>query len=101
MSRRSGIRFADEDMRQYENLRRFPVISDHRVIRYDRKSAVAYGAPDKASILTGSGLPSRPASLSRLPGAPDLVLLAHASATGPIAGGNRGRFVGEEDAALL
>jgi glutathione S-transferase len=32
------IRFADKDMRQHKNLRRFPVISDHRVIRYDRKA---------------------------------------------------------------
>jgi hypothetical protein len=29
MSRRSGNRFADKDMRQHENLRRFPVILDH------------------------------------------------------------------------
>jgi hypothetical protein len=29
MFRRSGIRFADKDMRQHKNLRRFPVISDH------------------------------------------------------------------------
>jgi hypothetical protein len=27
------IRFADKDMRQRENLRRIPVLSDHRVIR--------------------------------------------------------------------
>jgi hypothetical protein len=32
------IRFAGKDMRQHKNLRRFPVISDHRVIRYDRKA---------------------------------------------------------------
>jgi hypothetical protein len=38
MSRRSGIRFADEDVRQHKNLRRFPVISDHLVIRYDREA---------------------------------------------------------------
>jgi hypothetical protein len=31
--RRSGIRFADKDMRQHKNLRRFPVILDHRVIQ--------------------------------------------------------------------
>jgi hypothetical protein len=30
--------FADKDMRQNKNLRRFPVISDHWVIRYDRKA---------------------------------------------------------------
>jgi hypothetical protein len=29
MSRRGGIRFADKDMRQYKNLRRYPVISIH------------------------------------------------------------------------
>jgi hypothetical protein len=29
VSRRSGIRFADKDMRQHENLRRFPVILVH------------------------------------------------------------------------
>jgi hypothetical protein len=29
MSRRSGIRFADKDMRQQENLRRIPFILDH------------------------------------------------------------------------
>jgi len=28
MSRRSGLRFADEDMRQHQKLRRFPVILD-------------------------------------------------------------------------
>jgi hypothetical protein len=38
MFRRSVIRFAEKNMRQHENLRRFPVISDHRVIRYDRKT---------------------------------------------------------------
>jgi hypothetical protein len=38
MSRRSGIRFADKDMRQYENLRRFPVILDHQVIQYHREA---------------------------------------------------------------
>jgi hypothetical protein len=32
------IRFADKDMRQRKNLQRFPVISDHGVIRYDRKA---------------------------------------------------------------
>jgi hypothetical protein len=32
------IRFADKDMRQHENLRRFPVILDHSVIQYDRKA---------------------------------------------------------------
>ena len=32
------IRFADKDMRQHKNLRRFQVISDHRVIRYDLKA---------------------------------------------------------------
>jgi hypothetical protein len=32
------IRFADKDMRQHENLRRFPVILDHRVIQYDREA---------------------------------------------------------------
>jgi hypothetical protein len=46
MSRRSGIRFADKDMRQHENLRRFPVILDHRVIQiqYDREASVERGA---------------------------------------------------------
>jgi hypothetical protein len=29
MSRRSGIRFADKDMRQHKNLQRIPFISDH------------------------------------------------------------------------
>jgi hypothetical protein len=38
MFRRSGIRFADKDMRQQENLRRFPVILDHAVIQYDRET---------------------------------------------------------------
>jgi hypothetical protein len=38
MSRRSGIRFADKDMRQHKNLRRFPVILDHSVIQYDREA---------------------------------------------------------------
>jgi hypothetical protein len=32
------IRFADKDMRQYKNLRRFPVILDHSVIQYDREA---------------------------------------------------------------
>jgi hypothetical protein len=32
------IRFADKDMRQHENLRRFPVLLDHRVIQYDREA---------------------------------------------------------------
>jgi hypothetical protein len=32
------IRFADKDMRQHQNLRRFPVILDHQVIQYDRKA---------------------------------------------------------------
>jgi hypothetical protein len=41
MSRRSGIRFADKDMRQQENRRRFPVILDHRVIQY-RQEALQY-----------------------------------------------------------
>jgi hypothetical protein len=44
MSRRSGIRFADKDMRQHENLRRFPVILDHAVIQYDREASVERGA---------------------------------------------------------
>jgi hypothetical protein len=34
--RRSGIRFADKDMRQQENLRRVPFILDHSVIQYGR-----------------------------------------------------------------
>jgi hypothetical protein len=38
ISRRSGIRFADKDMRQHWNLRRFPFIWDHRVIPYERKT---------------------------------------------------------------
>jgi hypothetical protein len=38
MSRRSGIRFAGKDMRQQDNLRRFPVIVDYRVIQYDREA---------------------------------------------------------------
>jgi hypothetical protein len=38
MSRRSGIRFADKDMRQHKNLQRFPVILDHSVIQYDREA---------------------------------------------------------------
>jgi hypothetical protein len=32
------VRFADKDMRQHENLRRFPVILDHSVIQYDREA---------------------------------------------------------------
>jgi hypothetical protein len=32
------IRFADKDMRQHENLKRFPVILDHSVIQYDREA---------------------------------------------------------------
>jgi hypothetical protein len=38
------VRFADKDMRQHENLRRFPVILDHWMIqvhavnRYDREA---------------------------------------------------------------
>jgi hypothetical protein len=32
------IRFADKDMRQHKNLRRFPLISDHRMIRYEWKA---------------------------------------------------------------
>jgi hypothetical protein len=32
------IRFADKDMRQHENLRRFPVILHHSMIQYDRKA---------------------------------------------------------------
>jgi hypothetical protein len=35
MSRRSGIRFADKDMRQKSNPRRFPFIWDHPVIPYE------------------------------------------------------------------
>jgi plasmid stabilization system protein ParE len=31
-------RFAEKDMRQHGNLRRFPVILDHRVIQYDREA---------------------------------------------------------------
>ena len=44
MSRRSGIRFADKDMRQTKNLRRFPVILVHSanldrgVTQYDREA---------------------------------------------------------------
>jgi hypothetical protein len=38
MFRRSGIRFADKDMRQHKNLRRFPVVLDHSVIQYDREA---------------------------------------------------------------
>jgi hypothetical protein len=38
MSRRSGIRFADKDMRQHENLRRVPYILDHSVIQYVREA---------------------------------------------------------------
>jgi hypothetical protein len=30
--------FADKDMRQHGNLRRFPFIWDHRVIPYERKT---------------------------------------------------------------
>ena len=32
------VRLADKDMRQHENLRRFPVILDHSVIQYDRET---------------------------------------------------------------
>jgi hypothetical protein len=42
MSRRSGIRFTDKDMRQRENLRRFLVILNHWVIQYDQE------APERA-----------------------------------------------------
>jgi hypothetical protein len=38
MSRRSGIRFAEKDMRQHENPGRFPVILDYWVIHYDREA---------------------------------------------------------------
>ena len=38
MFRRSGIRFADKDLRQKWNLRRFPFIWDHPVIPYERKT---------------------------------------------------------------
>jgi hypothetical protein len=38
MSPRSGIRFADKDMRQQLNLLRFPFIWDHRVIPYERET---------------------------------------------------------------
>src|SRR3981189_679489 len=38
MFRRSGIRFADKDMRQHWNLQRFPFIWDHRVSPYERKT---------------------------------------------------------------
>jgi hypothetical protein len=37
MSRRSGIRFADKDMRQHRNLRRYPFMLDHRVIQHERE----------------------------------------------------------------
>ena len=37
MSRRSGIRFADKDMRQLWNLQRFLFIWDRRVIPYEWK----------------------------------------------------------------
>ena len=30
--------FADKDMRQHENLQRFPVMLDHRVIQHDREA---------------------------------------------------------------
>jgi len=40
MSRRSGIRFADKDMRQHWNLQAFPFILDHRVIQYERESCL-------------------------------------------------------------
>jgi hypothetical protein len=40
MSRRSGIRFADKDMRQHEKLQRMPCILDHSVIQYARGCAV-------------------------------------------------------------
>jgi hypothetical protein len=32
------VRFADKDMRQHENLRRFPLILDHWVIQYEREA---------------------------------------------------------------
>jgi hypothetical protein len=38
MSRRSGIRFVDKDMRQYWNLRRFPFILNHSVIEHERET---------------------------------------------------------------
>jgi hypothetical protein len=38
MSRRSGIRFADKDMRQPWNLQHFPFIWDHSVIPYERET---------------------------------------------------------------
>jgi cyclohexyl-isocyanide hydratase len=37
-SRRSGIRFADKDMRQLQNLPRFPFIWDHSVTPYERET---------------------------------------------------------------
>jgi hypothetical protein len=48
MSRRSGIRFADKDMRQLWNLRRFPFIWDHRVIPYEWKTL--WSAMDRGFI---------------------------------------------------
>src|SRR3981081_3828579 len=41
MSRRSGIRFADKDMRQHENLPRIPFILDPSVIQYERDARLA------------------------------------------------------------
>jgi hypothetical protein len=38
MSRRSGIRFADKDMRQHKNLWRFFMILDHSVIQYHKET---------------------------------------------------------------
>jgi hypothetical protein len=35
---RGWIRFADKDMRQHENRRRFLIILDHGVIQYDQEA---------------------------------------------------------------
>ena len=60
MSRRSGIRFADKDMRQQLILRRFSLIWDHLAIPYQRKTPQGAGIravlPPKTLTFGGSTL---------------------------------------------
>jgi hypothetical protein len=56
MSRRSGIRFADKDMRQLKILRRFPLISVHCVSRYQRKSLQKFEESCSEGFLAGEEL---------------------------------------------
>jgi len=49
MPRRSGIRFADKDMRQYESPQRFPATLNYCVIQYDREALRLGGKSIEAS----------------------------------------------------